>query len=118
MGKILVYHVKREKAANGRSLLGEIGDGMLPLNFPENHDLVAVVATEKTGAEAAAEAYYLTQNIDEPWIKNKGILAMAEAEGFRSTHIGDVMLMGSLALVCAPIGWERVVSADQKIARD
>lgn len=113
MSKILVYHVKDTRALNERSLLSEIGDGMTPINFPENHELVAEVEVHSEGMRALDEAYKLTQNIEESWVKN----AFVDAKGtrFRSTHIGDVLVMRNTPYVCAPIGWTKVTSADQKV---
>ena len=113
MIKILVYHVKNVIAPGGRSLLVEIGDGFLPIDFPNNHELVAEVEAHSEGNRALDEAYKLTQNIEESWTKN----AFVEAKGtrFRSTHIGDVLVIGEIPYVCSPMGWRMVMSADQRV---
>lgn len=119
MSKILVYHVKDTRALNERSLLSEIGEGMAPINFPENHDLIASVETKSIDLRALDEAYRLTQNINHSWPLNREVeVKMPDRRRFRSTHIGDVLVMGNDAYVCAPIGWEKVTAPDQKISRD
>lgn len=118
MTKILVYHVKDTRALNERSLLSEIGDGMAPINFPENHELIASVETKSVDKGALDEAYRLTQNINCPWPQNREVeVKISGRNRFRSTHIGDVLMRGADAYVCAPIGWEKVTSADQMISR-
>ena len=118
MTKILVYHVKDARALSERSLLSEIGDGMTPINFPENHELVASVETKSIDLRALDEAYRLTQNINHSWPLNREVeVKMADRNRFRSTHIGDVLVMGNDAYVCVPIGWEKVTTADQMISR-
>lgn len=115
MTKILVYHVKDTRADNERSLLSEIGDGMTPINFPENHELVAEVETTKIDHELD-EAYRLTQNIDRPWPQNRGVeIKIPGRNRFRSTHIGDVLVMREIPYVCSPMGWRMVMSADQRV---
>ena len=118
MTKILVYHVKDTRALNERSLLSEIGDGMTPINFPENHELIAEVETKSIDLRALDEAYRLSQNISKPWSWNENVeIKAAGRSRFRSTHIGDVLVMGNDAYVCAPIGWQKVTTADQMISR-
>lgn len=120
MVKILVYHVKDLTAPNGRSLLGEIGWGELPINFPENHELIASVETDKIGMQALDDVYRLTQNINYSWPINPEveIKATSGRKCFRSTHIGDVLVMGTKAYVCATLGWKEITTADQKVERD
>jgi hypothetical protein len=120
MAKILVYHIKDVAAPNGRSLLGEIGDGELPINFPENHDLIASVETSKLGMQALDDVYRLTQNINHPWPQNSEVEIKATngRKRFRSTHIGDVLVMGEKPYVCATYGWKEIMAADQKVERD
>jgi hypothetical protein len=116
MTKILVYHVKDTRALNERSLMSEIGDGMTPINFPENHELIASVETKSIDLRALDEAYRLTQNINHSWPLNPEVsIEIAGRNRFRSTHIGDVLVMGNDTYVCAPIGWEKVTSVDQKV---
>lgn len=118
MSSVLVYHVKDIRPLNQRSLLSEIGDGMVPINFPENHELIAAVETKNIDERALDEAYRLTQNINHSWPLNHEIeVKIAGRNRFRSTHIGDVLVMGNDAYVCAPIGWEKVTAQDQKISR-
>lgn len=116
MPKILVYHVRDTRALNERSLLSEIDDGMTPINFPENHELIAEVETKNIDLGALDEAYRLTQNIDKPWSWNENVeIKAAGRSRFRSTHIGDVLVMGTDPYVCVSIGWEKVTSADQRV---
>lgn len=116
MTKILVYHVKDIRPLNERSLMSEIGDGMAPINFPVNHELIAEVETKSIDLRALDEAYRLTQNLDHSWPLNREVEVKTPGRNrFRSTHIGDVLVMGNDAYVCAPIGWEKVTSADQKV---
>ena len=113
MSTILVYHVKNLTVPGGRSLLGEIGDGFLPIDFPNNHELVAEVEVHSEGNRGLDEAYKLTQNIEDSWTKN----AFVQPKGtrFRSTHIGDVLVIREIPYVCSPMGWRMVMSADQKV---
>jgi hypothetical protein len=116
MTKIVeVFHVKDLEAPNGRSLLGEIGDGKLPIDVDKNHEKVADVEVESVGIRALDEAYKLTQNIEDSWTKNAAV--ETRRERCRSTHIGDVLRFDGKAFVCAPIGWEEVRSVDQRVRR-
>lgn len=117
MSKILVYHVKDGVAPNGRSLLGEIGWGEIPIDFENNHDLVASVEVHSVGMRALDEAYKLTQNINYSWTKNRCVEVKGTSGRFRSTHIGDVLMMGKKGYVCEAYGWKELVSPDQKIVR-
>lgn len=110
---VLVYHVKDTRALNERSLLSEIGDGIVPINFPENHELVAEVEVHSEGTRALDEAYKLTQNIDQSWTENAFV--QSKGKRFRSTHIGDVLVIREIPYVCSPIGWRMVMSSDQKV---
>ena len=114
-----VYHVKNIAAENGRSLLGEIGWGDLPIDMDKNHELVATVEVHSVGTRALDEAYKLTQNIHESWVNGKFVQVkkVDGLNGLRSTHVGDVLVMGEETFVCAPIGWMKVHSADQRIVR-
>jgi hypothetical protein len=114
---VSVYHVKDQEVPGGRSLLGQIGDGIVPINFPANHELVANVQTDKPGMEAYEEAYMLTQNMEEPWIENIRVDFTKDTDGCRSTHIGDVLVLDGRPYVCAHIGFEVIVSQDQKVWR-
>jgi hypothetical protein len=119
VSKILVYHIKDLEAPSGRSLMDQIGWGSLPINFGENHELVAAVETTRIDEGALDEAYRLTQNINHPWPINSEVEIKATdgRKRFRSTHIGDVLVIGSTPYVCSPVGWEQVTSPDQKIVR-
>ena len=118
MNKILVYHVKDAAAPSGRRMLTEIGDGMFPIDFPSNHELVAEIEVHSEGMRGLDEAYKLSQNIDQSWVLNKFVeVKRPDRERFRSTHIGDVLVNGSMSYVCAPIGWELLSSTDQKVSR-
>jgi hypothetical protein len=114
---ISVYHVKDQQVPGGRSLSGEISSGLLPINFPTNHELVAEVQTDKPEAEALDEVYMFTQNINEPWVEHVRVNFKKEDDGCRSTHIGDVLVMDGNPYVCEVLGWTRVKSVDQKIKR-
>lgn len=118
MSKTTVYHVKDLEAPSGRSLLGEIGDGILPINFPANHEVVAQIETKAEGLDGLDKAYHLTQNICDSWVRAKCefVKLMGDLKpDRRSTHIGDVLVMDGVPYVCAPIGWEKVTSPDQKV---
>lgn len=115
MANIEVFHVRDLVAPNGRSLLGEIGWGELPIDFDRNHELVAEVEVESVGTRALDEAYKLTQNIHDSWTKNASV--QTDRERCRSTHIGDVLRVNGKLYVCALVGWEEVVSAYQKVKR-
>lgn len=117
MTRIEVHHVRDLVAVGGHSLLGEIGWGSVPIDFPRNHELVAVVSVASAGMEAVDDAYRLTNNIDESWLKNVEVEFKGTASGCRSTHIGDVLVLDGVAYVCAPFGWQEVVSLDQKVVR-
>lgn len=119
MTVVKVYQVKDELAGNGRSLLSEIGWGEIPIDFVCNHVFVAEIETEVEGLGALDEAYRLTQNIDIPWVLagHPGLRVVGYPKGRRSSHIGDVLVIGEDAYVCVPVGWEKIVSVDQKVRR-
>ena len=117
---VKVLHVKDEEGPTGHSLLADIGWGECAIDFAKNHIQVAEVSVESDDLRALDEAYHLTQNIEWSWLTNKTVVPAAAVKargGCRSTHIGDVLLVKDDAYVCVPIGWEKVLSPDQKIKR-
>lgn len=115
MSKILVYHIKDGVAPSGRGLLFSIGDGEVPIDFENNHDLVAEVEVHSEGLRALDEAYKLTQNINRSWTNNQFVEVKGQQTRFRSTHTGDVLVMGKKPYVCVSVGWKAVLSPEQKI---
>lgn len=57
-------------------------------------------------ADDLEKAYELTNNIDRPWPENEGVEAIGGR--FRSTSVGDLMLMGEDFYVVAGIGFEKI----------
>lgn len=111
MSIILVYHVKEEHRL-------KVEHGEIPVDFEKNHELVAAVNTPEQGMAAIEDAYRLTQNIDDSWMKNPQVDIKGRTPasgGRRSTHLGDVLLGNGGAYVCVAIGWQKLESPTQKV---
>jgi hypothetical protein len=65
---------------------------------------VAQVATEDLD-----EAYRLTNNIDDSWIKNPEVTPIGiQGKGARSTSVGDVLFLNDKGYVVESIGFREV----------
>lgn len=117
-----VWHVKDLVSIGQRSLSSQIAWGECAIDFPKNYELVAEA---KVSVDAPAvpvqileEAFRLTNNIDSSWVENEGVTLVSDMRGGRrSTSMGDVVSVAGIAYVCAPMGWQQIVSAGQKIVR-
>lgn len=64
----------------------------LPIWCAGGYDMVAVVTCHAESISDALErAYVLTSTIDRPWWQNDNVQLMFDAEGCRSTSVGDVI---------------------------
>jgi hypothetical protein len=77
---------------------------------PDIH-YVHVADVNVEGAVAPEDAFHLTNNIDQPWVRNAGVTVMLEdwQRGIRSTSVGDVVVdAAGVVWFCAPFGWEEM----------
>jgi hypothetical protein len=115
---VTVWHVKKDlKAPNGRSMLSEIGWGDEPIDFPRNHEQVAEFSGEVETDALLNTAYRLTQNAFQSWSITPADGLRVYSRGARSTHIGDVIVVGGVPYVVAPVGFVPYTSPEQKLER-
>ena len=127
-----VFHVKDIDVADGysllflTSLLSQIAHGTIPVDFPKNYELVADLKIEAGVKDVPFgvldKAFELTNNIYESWVTiTEGAIPGPNTQygqsGRRSTSVCDVVTVAGVAYICAPMGWQEVVSADQKLVR-
>ncbi len=67
-------------------------------------DFVAEVQTNSLD-----EAYKLTQNIDEAWVKNWQVRPNLNQAQYRSTSVGDVLQKGTDFYIVQRLGFYRVI---------
>ena len=96
-----VYHAKNFSL---NSLL-HFDDVEIYNPFKEDYELVAVVNCEHVG-----ETFQLTNSIERGWWENEEVCFVKDADGARSTSVGDLVEdeSGKLFLCCS-IGWKEVV---------
>lgn len=85
-----IYHAKNPT----------FGIGGHPEFNEENFELVAEVF-----GKSLSDAFRLTNNIDKPWSKNKGVKVIKES---RSTSVGDVVKLGNELHRCEMAGWSKI----------
>lgn len=76
-----------------------------PTFFPDRNLLkTAYKLVAEVECETPDDAYRLTQNIDEPWTKNKEITSLV-GDKCRSTSVGDVIEMWDTFHMCEMLDW-------------
>lgn len=80
--------------------------------YQPGHDLAEVFAydTDRTDPYAEAQnAFFLFNVGDDPSFGEPKPLALDyRAKGLRSLSVGDVVVVGDVALACASFGWDAV----------
>lgn len=98
---VKVYHAKEPN----------FGISNHPAWKDENYRLVArlQILDQPTKGAYAEAAFILTQNIDNDWAENVRESSDWVAEGpQRSTSVGDVIVVGTVAMRCEAVTWKRV----------
>ena len=80
----------------------------------DSFDTVAIITSSGTISDILAEAWRLTNTIDEPWFKNQNIsVAEKYQNSCRSSSIGDIIVIGNDTYIIDTIGF---ISINQAFA--
>jgi len=74
-------------------------------SFPDDYELVATV--ECAGLE---DVFRITNTIDSAWTNNPEVVELhpTNRSGYRSTSVGDVVVVDGTTHYCDMVGWKEV----------